>query len=586
MESELTKAESKVESNAELELTKAEFIYYLNCSVDDDPTQKVTDQDDSKKVGRVLTHKLLLLIHPDKCITKDKPCIIELFNKINGSTPEKCTKLTRIFRDAFKKYFTNNTLENVSENNWESNILDLSLTAIFNLYLACKRLNNKQITSTGPTKLITGGANINVFSLLVVFISYFLIMKTLMVIDKGSSYLLKEIGEQVNNNNISSASDILIILDEKIGLIHDTKKSENTITEHSIEVVRSLFESDITGIPLPSFIIPAGIMETLNNAYKTIGKINELKNSGEAEEAEKAIEDTKITTMNLVNYIHEIIDPIIGAKDKIKMMTGLKNREDDNKKMSYSKQVATNTIKSYKISELLTLLKPILQSFPELAAYQIIFISLDHLTNVFWFEEKLDNYLDIAKFVDDILQLVIYCKDNYMFDRQQNTIKDNIDIDQSSLSTNSYTNNEIVKLLIEILPENKNEIIRDFSGSNMLNNNSIRNRANKLLNQAINDFNSITINEENIENVINMTIQDFPKQDNNLDIKSFLNNLYNNIYIKLIKNGTGDKNMLTGGRTRKSNKNKSKTNKRKNKNKNKNKSKNKNKRKNTFKRRK
>ena len=572
-----------------VELTKAEFIDYLNGCVKFKPE----NQHDSDKVKKAL-HKLLLIIHPDKCKDKyENPCLKRLFKKIlkkeDNFLEDDCSKVTEIFLNAFKKYFTDkhstdkHSTEKFKENNWESDILDLLLIIIFNLYLACKRLNN-QPKKSESIKLITGGANINLFSLLIIFVSYFLIMKTLMIIDKVSSITFDEAGKYFKNQDsiIADTSDLSKFLNHaSIDLIYDIDNSEKNIVNYASNIVNSLIKSDILGIQIPPYIIPSSIIDTLNDAYIKIQKINELKNSGEAGEAEEAIEDTKKETMFSLKGLHTILSTALDAKDKIKTYLNLKNVDnDDNKIKSYSKQSVKNTIESYKISELLTLLKPLLKAYPGLAAYQIIFISLDDLTNVFWFEEKLDSILDITKFVDDILQLVIYCSDNYLFDNgngQMNAIKD---IDQSSLSNSQYTKNDIgntAELITEIFPEDKVEIMRDFSDSNIPGGELfIRNRSNFWFKKMLQQFKNITKDKKIMKKIVNASIELVPKDEDNLDIqsKSFLKKFYQKFHEEMTSNKVGDI-MPTGigGRIRKTNKNKSKN-------------KSKNKRKNTFKRRK
>jgi hypothetical protein len=268
--------------------------------------------------------------------------------------------------------------------------------------------------------------------------------------------------------------------------------------------------------------------------------------------------------------LHTILSTALDAKDKIKTYLNLKNVDnDDNKIKSYSKQSVKNTIESYKISELLTLLKPLLKAYPGLAAYQVIFISLDHLTNVFWFEEKLDSILDITKFVDDILQLVIYCSDNYLFDNgngQMNAIKD---IDQSSLSNSQYTKIDIgntAELITEIFPEDKVEIMRDFSDSNM-NDQLLREESNKWFKKMVLQLKNITKDKKIMKKIVNASIKYLPKDKKNMNIhsKSFLEKIH-----QILKD-SGERMPGIGGRIRKTNRNKSKS---------------KNKRKNTFKRRK
>lgn len=554
-----------------VELTKSEFIDYLNGCVKFKP--ELTDQDDSDKVKKAL-HKLLLIIHPDKCKKKyENPCLKRLFKKIlkkeDNFLQDDCIKVTKIFLNTFEKHFTDkHSTEKFKENNWESDILDLLLIIIFNLYLACKRLNN-QPKKSESIKLITGGANINLYSLLIIFVSYFLIMKTLMIIDKVSSITFDEAGKYFKNQDsiIADTSDLSKFLNHaSIDLIYDIDNSEKNIVNYASNIVNSLIKSDILGIQIPPYIIPSSIIDTLNDAYEKIRKIDKLKNSREAEEAEEAIEDTKKETMFSLKGLHTILSTALDAKDKIKTYLNLKNVDnDDNKIKSYSKQSVKNTIESYKISELLTLLKPLLKAYPGLAAYQVIFISLDHLTNVFWFEEKLDSILDITKFVDDILQLVIYCSDNYLFDNgngQMNAIKDNIDIHKQDESLANNT----AELITEIFPEDKVEIMRDFSDSNM-NDKLLREESNKWFKKMVLQLKNITRNKKIMEKIVNASIKYLPKDKiiMNIHSKSFLEKIH-----QILKD-SGERMPGIGGRIRKTNKNKSKS---------------KNKRKNTFKRRK
>jgi len=547
-------------------LTKAEFIHYLHVCIKFKPE----DQDDSDKVKKAL-HKLLLIIHPDKCKDKYKnknTCLQKLFKEIlkkeDNFLKDDCTKVTKIFLNTFEKHFTEIPLESNNENNWDSDILDLLLIIIFNLCLACKRLNN-QPKKSESIKLITGGANkylIILFSLLVTFVSYFLIMKTLMIIDKTTSDKLDEVGKHFKNEDstIADTRDLSTFLNHaSINLINDFDNPNTNIVDYASNIVNSLIKSDILGIEIPSYIIPSSIIDTFNDAYE---KIRKIKEAGETKEAKEATL-VKNQLGTILHGMHYFLSEVLDTKDNIKTYLNLKNDDDDDKIKSYSKQFLKNTIENYKISELL---EYTLQIYPGLAAYQVVFLSLNQLKNVFWLEEKVDGILDMIKFVDDILQLVIYCNDNYLFDinsitfnyGQMNAIKDQT-LSKNSLSNNQYeittTRDNIVEMTTEIFPEDKVEIMHDFSDLNM-NDQVFRKKSNKWFKQMIQNFKNITKNKEIMAKIIKTTIKDFPKDETkniNIHSKSFLEKIH-----QILKD-SGEKMALMGGRIRKTNKNKNKS---------------------------